>query len=269
MFLMQEQVNAINHNISSLSFHSIYKSLTRSWLAWSFSKSGDVSEALFSSTEANFRLPTSSVFHISPSHFVFSRSRSRYIQTQYNRYLSPNIWLTFPSANVVFVLFFNPHFLSVCYYIHCSLNFLLFSPQLSLIPGWEGLWSFSGKKNATFTFHRLFKLTSTVCVWYFLSQFCICSARSQRCSAARLGYSRPIHDRPFFRRGSPLPLLRRLMDVLTCLVSGCEQMMHGTAPPGIRFVIGSPTCNTQLSVSSSCYWKCLSVTPSVTILQGN
>lgn len=44
---MQEQVNAINHNISSVSFHSIYKSLTHSWLEWFFSKSDNTSEAPF------------------------------------------------------------------------------------------------------------------------------------------------------------------------------------------------------------------------------
>lgn len=71
---MQEQVNAINHNISSVSFHSIYKSLTHSWLEWFFSKSGNSSQA-FSSSEANShllaRLPFLCFPYHSTSHLVF------------------------------------------------------------------------------------------------------------------------------------------------------------------------------------------------------
>lgn len=84
---MQEQVNAVNHNISSVSFHSIYKSLTHSWLEWFFSKSGNTSEAP-SSSEANFFL----LAHISVCVFFFFISLYLPLSSSLSQLLNPSQW---------------------------------------------------------------------------------------------------------------------------------------------------------------------------------
>ena len=167
---MQEQVNAINHNISSVSFHSIYKSWTLSWLEWFFSKSGDASEALCSS-EANFPWYTFS-FSVFPRslHLTSSPSLSQLVNpSQLNLNLFPtNCHKLFPQ--IMFFFFSLTPFLLPCLFLHPSLADTCYFFLLNLV------WSLANsafdrflkkqKKNATFTFHRLFKLASAVCVWY-------------------------------------------------------------------------------------------------------
>lgn len=138
----------INHNISSVSFHSIYKSWTHSWLEWFFRKSDNTSEA--PSSEANFHLLAHFPFLFSISPYLTpSRSLSQLLNPSlWNLNLVPTIWLStfFPPANVVL---FNPP-LPLCLFSRPSSaeNFVVvvFPPRHRFL-GRRGRQFFDGKKN--------------------------------------------------------------------------------------------------------------------------
>lgn len=233
---MQEQVNAINHNISS--FHSIYRGLPCSWLEWFFSKSGNTSEAILSSEANSFSFGTLSIPVFSVSLYLTSSfSLSQLLNpSQWNPNLFPNTWLTFPSDHVFFPslsVFLHPSFSEMCYFL-LSFVWSLADRAFDLLM----------KKNATFTFHRLFKLTSAVCVWYSLLSSVSASAllrpgTASLCSAGPAGgVNSPMTDPLFtflctYRKSRRSQAGFEAFDILSRLVPGYEQVMHRTASPGI------------------------------------
>lgn len=186
---MQEQVNAVNHNISSVSFHSIYKSLTHSWLEWFFSKSGNTSEAP-SSSEANFFL----LAHISACVFFFFISLYLPLSSSLSQLLNPSQWNLnlFPTIAQTFSFslccLFNPPlplsllFPFLFFFLHPSLAEICYF-LLSLV------WSLADrafdllmKKKCYIHISQVVQVDiSSLCVWYFITQFCIyiCSLQPQ------------------------------------------------------------------------------------------
>lgn len=156
------------------------------------------------------------------------------------------------------------------------LFFLIPSSSLSAftsISRWSFLVSLADRaidllmeKNVTFTFHRLFKLTSPVCVW------CFSVPRLNLQSQHHFSYSgrwKPIHNWP----SSSSSAVEKKVDLISKAGSetfdGChhlpgyQQIMHRTASPS------SLTCNTHscLSYHPATENILLSLLP--TILQGN
>lgn len=162
---MQEQVNALNHNISSVSFHSIYKSLTQSWLKWFFSKSGNTSEAL-SSSEANFFLLAHFPFlcFFISLYLPLSSSLSQLLNpSQWNLNLFPTILQTFSFS---LCCLFNPP-LPLCLFLHPSLAEICYC-LLSLV------WSLADRAFDLLMEKKMLHSHFTGCSSWHQQSVCVC-----------------------------------------------------------------------------------------------
>lgn len=134
------------------------------------------------------------------------------------------------------LFFLHPSFSEMCYFL-LSFVWSLADRAFDLLM----------KKNATFTFHRLFKLTSAVCVWYSLLSSVSASAllrpgTASLCSAGPAGgVNSPMTDPLFtflctYRKSRRSQAGFEAFDILSRLVPGYEQVMHRTASPGMPSV---------------------------------